>query len=356
MPNPFFNTAEHRIRALWRILIQGAIFFLGQTLLGIVIGLVTALVVLLSRNYSPEMLTAPGLFGSILLRVVTTSPIIRVITPLISLGTILFSFWFAGKVTDHRSFKDFGFHWSRQWWQDMAFGLALGALLMVLIFAVELAMGWVTVTTYFENQMTQTSFVIGMLESLLLFVCVGIYEEMLARGYQLRNLAEGLNFTKLGGARGGLILAYLLSSSMFGLYHLANANTTWISTLNLIIAGLFLGLGYVLTGDLAISIGLHITWNFFQGCVFGFPVSGGGAGVSFIGIQQGGPVLLTGGAFGPEAGLVGIGAIFIGCAVILWYVKSSRGSLSLHDRLASYEPVKCIEPVGQPVQEPVPAD
>jgi hypothetical protein len=64
-----------------------------------------------------------------------------------------------------------------------------------------------------------------------------------------------------------------------------------------------LGFGYVLSGQLAIPIGLHLTWNFFQNAVYGLPVSGFETfGASFLSTEQVGPDLWTGGSFGPEGG------------------------------------------------------
>ena len=134
------------------------------------------------------------------------------------------------------------------------------------------------------------------------------------------------------------MIATLLSSAVFGLLHLGNPNAGFISTFNIFVAGaLLFALGVLLTGELAIPIGVHITWNFFQGNVFGFPVSGIEFRMAtFISIQQGGPELWTGGAFGPEAGLLGLAAILLGGALTATWVRWRSGRARLRTQLAEY--------------------
>jgi hypothetical protein len=121
-------------------------------------------------------------------------------------------------------------------------------------------------------------------------------------------------------------MAWILSSVLFGVLHYLNPNSSWLSTLYLVIYGVFLGTGYVLTGQLAIPIGLHFTWNFVQGSIFGYPVSGRALSeASVITTEQIGPVLWTGGAFGPEAGLLGIVAMLAGMGLtVLWVWWTER--------------------------------
>jgi hypothetical protein len=89
----------------------------------------------------------------------------------------------------------------------------------------------------------------------------------------------------------------------------------------LILAGVFLGYGYTSTRQLWLPIGLHTGWNFFEGTVFGFPVSGMADFPSLIHITVKGPILLTGGAFGPEAGLVILPALGLGALLVYLYTK-----------------------------------
>ncbi len=312
----FWNARERRLRALWRLLLQLIILLFIFAILELVI------FVPLERFILPP---DPALkrFWRVSAGVVVFD------------GGLIASVLIAARFLDRRPLQDLGFHLDREWWLDLGFGLALGALLMALIFAVELAAGWVVVVDVFQGDVGMP-FPVVIWAPLLAFVFVGIGEEIFSRGYHLGNLAEGLNLPFLG-PRWALILAWLLSSSFFGLLHLQNPNASWISTGYLVLAGLFLGLGRVLTGELAIPIGLHITWNFFQGNVFGFPVSGTHfTQASVLVIQQAGPVLWTGGDFGPEAGLVGIGAILLGSLLTLAWVRRRRGWVALDLSLAEY--------------------
>jgi len=98
---------------------------------------------------------------------------------------------------------------------------------------------------------------------------------------------------------------------------------SWEALLGLFAAGLFLAYGYLRTQQLWLPIGLHIGWNFFEGTIFGFPVSG-----SFfyrlIRHSVSGPELITGGDFGPEAGLIVLPMMVLGAGLIYWFTRHRR--------------------------------
>ncbi|MEW6181303.1 MAG: type II CAAX endopeptidase family protein [Chloroflexota bacterium] len=314
----FWNRQQHRLRTAWRLILQLGVFAGLALLAGFPVSL-------LQKWFFQLSSVALSDAYAVLLSVEST----------LNWLLLLFSLWLAARLLDRRPFRAFGFHLNGQWWADLAFGLLLGAVLMAAIFIGEFALGWVTVTGY--RQTSFQSFTAGVVFYIFHYIAVGIQEESLSRGYWLRNLAEGFHLPRWG-ARTALWLAYALSSSIFGLLHFANPNASLISTLNLIVAGFMLGLPYVLTGQLAASIGLHITWNFFQGVVFGLPVSGLGAATSFLVVQQGGPAVWTGGSFGPEAGLIGLLAMLAGAVLIPVWVKATRGKVEMQDELAVYSP------------------
>lgn len=242
------------------------------------------------------------------------------ILAIVILLTGLISVWFIGRFLDRRSFKDFGFEFDRQWWLDLSFGIVLGIILITLIFITELSFGWIKIEEVFYTSTPNQFFILPGLTFLFIFLCVAVSEELVSRGYLLKNLAEGLNI-KLLRPKGAIIGGLIFSSMVFGIFHVDNNNATFFSTLNITIGGIFLGLGFVSTGRLAIPIGIHITWNLFMANVFGFTVSGftiPSEVVTVFKINQIGPEIWTGGAFGPEGGLLCTLVILLG--IILTFV------------------------------------
>ena len=308
---PILDEGSGRLRALWRLAIQYWAYW----------GLV---------QFSLALLAAAWLSAGSDGQTPVVSSALPLVSGVVNLLAAILSVWLAGRLLDRRPFSEFGFHLGAGWWLDLLFGMVLGALLITGLFLVELGLGWVRITGTFETYQTNAPFAVSMLLALAAFLCVGFYEEMIFRGYQLKNAAEGLNNPGLGPRR-AILLAWVLSSIFFAVLHADNPNATPISTLNIVLAGLMLGFGYVLTGELAIPIGLHITWNTFQGTVYGFPVSGYEfSGATFLATEQGGPTLWTGGSFGPEGGLLVPAVMLLGMSLIALWIRLRTGKVSLH--------------------------
>jgi membrane protease YdiL (CAAX protease family) len=146
---------------------------------------------------------------------------------------------------------------------------------------------------------------ISMFFYLLMFIVVALNEEILMRGYVLINLMDSMN----------KYIALVVSSLLFSAMHLMNPNVSLVSVINLFLAGILLGIYFIHKGNLWCPIGMHLTWNFFQGPIFGFEVSGEITN-SLIVQEITGPELLTGGKFGFEGSLLATVAIIVLTIVI----------------------------------------
>ncbi len=110
------------------------------------------------------------------------------------------------------------------------------------------------------------------------------------------------------------MLAVFFALGHWGNPGMQGATKVWAS-LNIGLAAIMLGLAYLKTRSLALPIGLHLGWNWAQGTLLGFGVSGN-AEVGFLRpVFHGQPEWLTGGAFGLEASLP---AILVLVAFILY--------------------------------------
>lgn len=288
----FLSPKEPRLRAGWRLLLQIILWFAFTACLGIPVFLL---------SQSP---TITALLNSI-----------------VNLFAVTLSVALARRFLDRRSFVSLGLAGERHTVPDILAGIAITCAMMGWIYLTMRALGWIQAESFvWQAQPTGSgpSILANTLLWGLIFTMVGWQEELLCRGYHLQTIAGGTNLT--WGA--------ILSSLIFGVLHLGNPGATWQSTLGICLAGLFLAYGYLRTGRLWLPVGLHIGWNFFEGVVFGFPVSG----LETYRLMQttvNGPALWTGGAFGPEGGLLILPAMAIGSFLIYLYTRRrSRPSLS----------------------------
>lgn len=310
------NQRERRLRAGWRLLI--GLFVFGFFL--VVASGVQAVLTGLSLA-APLLVGGAALAGSFAFYGLTTGTLVGL------------SWWLDGRTLPGVGLGGEG------WWRNLAFGLALGVAMPTAVFLVELAVGYVavegTLVTRPDNQFAVVvPALAGVVGSFLFFVGVGVFEEVLSRGYLFQNIAEGLSGLGPVGARGALGTAAVVTSALFGLLHLTNPNATLLSTFNIAVVGLFFAGTYLVTGDLGIAIGVHITWNFSLSSLYGFPVSGLTTPATVLSVRQTGPAVVTGGRFGPEGGLVLYLALAVGVALTWWWVRREAGGVRFRTEIA----------------------
>ncbi len=305
--NLLWNRGEARVRAAWRIVV----FFLTSLVLG------------------EALYSLRGNLFTKLFPVVAYRGAFEAGVYLLLIGALV---WLVATRLDRRRIVDYGFHLNNLWWSDLGFGLALGTLLLLGAFLLELWMGWVKVTGTFATAAGQP-FAAMIAAGFVAVVFVAIQEEVIWRGYPIKNLVEGLN-SRLISSTWATAIAVLISSLLFGLGHAGNPNATTLSTVNIMIFAALFAAGYVLTGQLALPIGLHFAWDFVQGFVFGV-IGDASQWGSFLVLAEADPKarLWTGLPYGTEGGLLGTGAFVLGLLMTAVWVRLRRGRLRLHPSL-----------------------
>ena len=148
--------------------------------------------------------------------------------------------------------------------------------------------------------------------SFTLFFLVAVSEEIFFRGILFRMINRRWN----------IWAALVISALIFGGLHILNNNATlWSSIAIAIEAGSLLGAAYAYSKNIWLPIGIHWIWNYTQGNILGFPVSGEDNVTSVITPEISGPQWLTGGSFGAEASVI---AAVIGLLISLWFIRKIR--------------------------------
>jgi len=153
--------------------------------------------------------------------------------------------------------------------------------------------------------------------SLIILTMAAFEEEIFIRGYILNNLMTVTN----------KYLALIISSVIFALFHVLNYGISFLSMANLFFAGILLGSFYIFTKNLWLPFSLHLFWNFLQGPVFGFHVSGQKFESIFF-IKNMGNSIINGGKFGFEGSVICTIILVISIPLIILYFEHYRIKLS----------------------------
>ncbi len=229
----------------------------------------------------------------------------------VELVTITGSIYIARRFLDKRSFVSLGLQVNKQAFADILIGIAITFVMMGLIYFAEVAAGWLT----FESFAWQNRFSPNR-DDWRINLFGGFYIRRLERRTALARLSltDPCQRTKCILGCSHLIQPVWACAPWQPKCHLGQRSGNFLCRL-------ISGLWFLRTGQLWLSIGLHIGWNFFEGVVFGFPVSGLDI-YHLIRLQIQGPEIWTGGAFGPEAGLIVLPALGIGAVLIYLYTRN----------------------------------
>jgi len=191
-------------------------------------------------------------------------------------------------------------------------GFAFGAGMQLLVFAILLAFHQ---TNVFDVRFNAT---VGyqMLMWTAIFFIAALSEEYPLRGYILQNLWEEWGFWP----------AAIVTSILFAALHVKNpyfGDLPWLTILNIAVDGIWACCAVLWTRSLWLPWAAHFAWNLFEGPVLGRAVSGINTGVSIVVQNPIGDPFITGGRFGPEAGIVVLIAEVVGLFVL--YLLYRRG-------------------------------
>ncbi|WP_071120186.1 CPBP family intramembrane glutamic endopeptidase [Romboutsia timonensis] len=291
---PIINSSKNKKKLpnfIWAIILS-LIFMYGGSLMG---SLATVPLFLALRNI-------PLFFNN--------KDLLSLLITLFSFAFISLLVFFRVKVIEKRSFSSIGFN-KNNWLKKYSLGFLIGLAMMSIIVLILLPFGYITIEKN-PIQPVGVSAIASVLVILLGWIIQGATEEIVTRGWLLNVLSTKYNIG----------VGLLISSTLFGLMHLTNPNVNYIAVINIILVGLFYGLYVIKTNDLWAVCGMHSAWNFAQGNIFGFKVSGLDVSVgSLIDLNLVGSDFVTGGIFGPEAGITATFILLASIGILLFIDK-----------------------------------
>jgi len=266
-------------------------FFLTKIIAGVVVCVGTALLMNLIGNTLTKGLSIDEDYK-------------KIITGALVAVSVLSSYTFLFKYYERREISELKFNHFAKY---AITGFSIGAVLQILVILVIYIGGGFEIVRINPVSYVVPGFGIALTSA--------VFEEILLRGILFRLLEEKL----------GSIIALAVSALVFGLLHLANPNSSVYSAIAIALqAGVLLGASYMYARSLWLPIFLHFAWNFAEVGIFGAIISGGSIDKSLFTTKFSGPVLLTGGAFGPENSIQATLFCVVAASIFLYMSKKEN--------------------------------
>ena len=292
----FINPATRRLRSGWRVLIYFTVLALPNLILGLLFS--TSSSTPSSNNFDTSW------------SMIAVYAVMNVWVIFVSIA--------AFRWLDGASWRAWGYLLHQGWSRDLFIGLLTGLLMIASVVGLQWLGGGTRL--HAPNGFSWR----GIVTATVLLWLAAAFEELLFRGYAFQTLLRDVPAW----------VPIIGLNLFFGLAHWTNPSRTTFSTVNTVLAGAWLALAVMRTRSLWLATGLHFSWNWTMGVLFGLPVSGMRMPNTFLFASSAEPQWLTGGSYGSEGGVTATLAFSL-CALWIWRTTKLRVASQTESALSS---------------------
>jgi membrane protease YdiL (CAAX protease family) len=285
----FINPATQRLRSGWRVLIYVTVLALPNLIIG-----------LLLKATSPSSSSAASSTFDVSWSMIAVYAVTNV--------WVIFVSIVAFRWLDGASWRAWGYLLHQGWSRDLFIGLFAGLLMIASVVGMQMLGGGTRLHAAAQGFSWR-----GIVAATVLLWLAAAFEELLFRGYAFQTLLRDVPAW----------VPVLILNLFFGLAHWTNPSRTAFSTINTALAGVWLAVAVMRTRSLWLATGLHFSWNWTMGVLFGLPVSGMRLPNTFLFASSVEPLWLTGGSYGSEGGVTATLAFTL-AALWIWRTAKLR--------------------------------